>query len=246
MQRVRGPLHPARDDARRDRRRPTDPGAGRAGAHGVAGSGRVRRPRAREVGPPCARGVGAPGAREVGPPRARGIRPPRAGRLEPSRSGAVPAAAAKPAPAPADQPAPAAGQPAPAPADQPAAAAADLTGAAAFVRAFYADLTKGDFKAAWPRLAADRRAEHKTFDAWRRGFATTVRQSTSPIAAKASGPNAALVTLTLTAVDRNPCGKEVERHFAVTWRLKLADGKWHAAHAAARPLEQTAQVAACT
>jgi hypothetical protein len=55
------------------------------------------------------------------------------------------------------------------------------------------------------------------------------------------------VTLTLTAVDRNGCGKEIERHFAVTWRLRFAGGRWRAEHAAARPLEPppSAQIAAC-
>jgi hypothetical protein len=133
------------------------------------------------------------------------------------------------------------------PVSQPAPVTPDIAGAANYVRAFYADLATGRFRAAWPRLAADLRARHGSFDTWRKGFATTVRQSTSDITATSSGSSAALVRLTLTAVDRGPCGREVQSRFAVTWRLALSHGQWHAQHAAARPLGKApvAQMAGC-
>jgi hypothetical protein len=164
----------------------------------------------------------------------------------PSSEAAPPKDGGPPADAPSSEAAPSGDSPAqPSPPGAPLAA--DVSGAANYVRAFYADLAKGDFKAAWPHLAADLRAQHGTLGAWQRGFATTVRQSTSAITAKAAGPSAALVTLTLTAVDRDKCGHEVERHFAVTWRLELADGQWRAPHASARALGKapTALVATC-
>ena len=159
---------------------------------------------------------------------------------------------APPPTAPDPAPTPAAGEIAPTPVVQRAAPAsgaaapADLTAATDYVRAFYADLAQGRFEAAWPRLAADLRARHGSLDAWRRGFATTVRQSASHLSARPAGPAAALVSLRLTAVDRDRCGHDVTHRFAVQWRLDRSQaGRWRAVHAAARPLEAVARLASC-
>lgn len=185
------------------------------------------------------------------PAHAARATPTSAAEHPPHRS--APTHAGKPVAGTAEQAAQGAPQPTPAPSEaapeQPSPPgsplAQDVSGAANYVRAFYADLAKGDYESAWPRLASDLRGGG--FDAWRKGFATTVSQSTSPITAKSAGAKAALVSLTLTAVDRDKCGHEVERHFAVTWRLALSDGKWSAEHASARPVGKapTALVATC-
>jgi hypothetical protein len=134
----------------------------------------------------------------------------------------------------------------PAPVATPAPRATDVSGAADYVRAFYADLSNGDYKAAWPLLAADLRAHHGSFESWKKGFDTTVSQAAQDIAAKPAGDNAATVSLTLTAVDKDACKREVTRRFAVTWRLER-ENVWRAVHAEARPLTQspTAVVASC-
>jgi hypothetical protein len=134
----------------------------------------------------------------------------------------------------------------PAPVSNPDLPKTDVSGAAAYVRAFYTDLANGDYKAAWPLLAADLREQHGSFEAWKKGFETTVSQTAADIAAKPAGDNAAIVSATLTAVDKDSCKREVTRRFAVTWRLEH-DNVWRAVHAEARPLTQspTAVVASC-
>jgi hypothetical protein len=138
--------------------------------------------------------------------------------------------------APAPDPEPAA----PAPTPDPAAPAPlDVNGAADYVRAFYADLAERRFRAAWPRLAEDLRKRHGSFEAWEKGFATTLRQSASGIVAKAVGPSTAQVSLTLTAVDRDAHDCEVTRRFAILWRLDQAGDEWHAVHAEGKALKSS-------
>jgi hypothetical protein len=147
--------------------------------------------------------------------------------------------------APAEEPAPAPTAPPaeePAPPDPPAPTPVstprpDVAGAADYVRAFYADLSDRRFRAAWPRLADDLRKRHGSFAAWEKGFATTLRQSASDIVAKTVGPTTAQVSLTLTAVDRDPHGCEVTRRFAILWRLDQAGDEWHAVHAEGKALK---------
>jgi hypothetical protein len=135
--------------------------------------------------------------------------------------------------APAPDPKPAAPQPvAPEPKPEPL----DVAGAAAYVRAFYADLAERRFRAAWPRLAPDLRSRHGSFTAWEHGFATTVSQSISDVFAAQVGPASAKVTLTLTAVDRTECNRDVTRRFSVIWRLEQRGGEWRAVHAEAEAL----------
>jgi hypothetical protein len=122
----------------------------------------------------------------------------------------------------------------------------DLDGAADYVRAFYADLSERRFRAAWPRLADDLRKRHGSFEAWERGFATTLRQSASEISATADGPSSARVSLTLTAVDRDKCKREVTRRFAVLWRLDHKGDEWHAVHAEAKALKPSPTAVAAT
>jgi hypothetical protein len=124
-----------------------------------------------------------------------------------------------------------------APAPEPSAPEPlDVAGAAKYVRAFYADLAERNFRAAWPRLASDQRVRHGSLTAWERGFATTVSQSISDVFAAQVGPATANVTLTLTAVDRTECNRDVTRRFAVVWQLEQRGGEWRAAHAEAEVL----------
>jgi hypothetical protein len=156
-----------------------------------------------------------------------------------------------PAPTPeAQEPAPPA-QPeqpaAPAEEEQPPAPAEDTTpvstpaldvnAAADYVRAFYADLEQRRYRAAWPRLAEDLRANYGNFETWASGFDTTVRQSASDLVATAAGPATVRVSLTLTAVDRDKHDCEVTRRYAIEWRLDLMDGKWRALHAEGKAIK---------
>jgi hypothetical protein len=128
---------------------------------------------------------------------------------------------------------------------EPAAPAPlDVAGAAGYVRTFYADLSERRFRAAWPRLAADLRARHGSFTAWERGFSTTVSQSISDVFAAQVGPGRAKVTLTLTAVDRTECNREVTRRFSVIWQLEQRGGEWRAVHARAAALKPGAPCSA--
>lgn len=175
----------------------------------------------------------------------------------------TPAAAPEPTPAAAPEPtstqaergppareAPAASSPGIAPPAQETAPgftpAVDVNAAAEYVRAFYADLERRRYRAAWPRLAEDLR--DAGYDAWVRGFDTTVRQSAAHFVASAAGPATVRVSLKLTAVDRDGHGCEVTRRFAVEWRLDLMGGRWRALHAEAKPLERSPAgvVAACS
>jgi hypothetical protein len=146
---------------------------------------------------------------------------------------------AEPAPSPPDDAeAPPSVEAPPADPDQTAVSTptVDVEGAAAYVRAFYADLEQRNFRAAWPRLAEDLRKRHGSLEAWERGFASTLRQSISDVVAKAAGPATVRVSLTLTAVDRDKHDCETTRRFAVLWRLDQMGGKWRALHAEGKEL----------
>jgi hypothetical protein len=95
----------------------------------------------------------------------------------------------------------------------PAAEAADL------VRNYYAALDAGRFAAAWARLAPHVQTAFGGFEAWRRGYATTLGHGVEAVQVT-PGPGGAVVQHVLVAVDRAPCGAAVERRFAVRWRLE--------------------------
>ena len=87
-----------------------------------------------------------------------------------------------------------------------------------------------------------------SFESWKSGFDTTLRQSASDLVATAAGPATVRVSLTLTAVDRDKHDCEVTRRFAIEWRLDFMGGKWRALHAEGKPLEAppTGVAASCS
>jgi hypothetical protein len=181
-------------------------------------------------------------------------KPPAGDEAPPSDDGATPTHGGDETPPSDGESTPTAGNDKPSPAGDKAPptpvanSPVDVDGAADYVRAFYADLSARRFRAAWPRLADDLRKRHGSFEAWKRGFATTLRQSASEISAKAAGPATVRVSLTLTAVDRDKCKGEITRRFAVLWRLDEKGGEWDATHAEAKAIKPapTAVTATCS
>jgi hypothetical protein len=134
--------------------------------------------------------------------------------------------------------------PEPAAPHSPGATAPAVASPESFVRAYYAALDARRFAAAWALLTPGLQARFGGFEAWRRGYARTVTNSTGPLQVAAAGA-AATVGLTLRAGDRAACGRTVVRRFAVSWRLARTDAGWRATAAEARQLSVPARAAAC-
>ena len=89
-----------------------------------------------------------------------------------------------------------------------------------FVRRFYAAIDAGRFKQAWGRLGPAIQARSPSFEAWRAGYATTLRTRVEDVRVEAGGA----VRHVLVAVDRTPCGTTTERRYETLWYL-ARDGR---------------------
>jgi hypothetical protein len=122
----------------------------------------------------------------------------------------------------------------------PAAGTADAT-----VQTFYTDLDARRFKSAWRLLSPAVQQRFGGFTAWKRGYGNTVSSRPVGLRLKDGGDGTASLRHTLVAVDRTPCGKQVEQRFAVTWQLAAGPDGWQAADLSAVKLSGPDPKRAC-
>jgi hypothetical protein len=112
--------------------------------------------------------------------------------------------------------------------------------AAEVVTGFYAALDAGRFRESWRRLSPGVQAAFGGFDAWRRGYATTLGHDVRALRAEGTA-----VRHVLVATDRTPCGGDVERRFVVRWRLERVGDRLRATALSAVKLAGPEPAQAC-
>jgi hypothetical protein len=116
--------------------------------------------------------------------------------------------------------------------------------AEAAVARYYEALDDRRFAAAWEALSPAVRTAFGGFEGWSAGFASTLSSRPSELRVTRAPGSATTVEHVLTATDRTSCG-EVEKRFAVTWRLLEVDGAWLAESLTAEKRSGPAPAAAC-
>ena len=92
--------------------------------------------------------------------------------------------------------------------------------AEAVVESYYEAVDVRRFGEAWNLLTSGLQAELGGYDAWRDGYANTVKTKATDVRATNVSADGAVVALKIKATDRDACGDSVNQTFAGAWTLE--------------------------
>jgi hypothetical protein len=105
------------------------------------------------------------------------------------------------------------------------------------VQRYYDLVDEGSYNEAWPLLPPGVQADSGGFQQWRAGYATSVSTTAHGLRLLSEGNGGAVVSLRVSAIDRDACGERVDQEFAGRWTLERNQaGQWAAT---AAELEKT-------